>query len=192
MRRMLHTCKLFNCLKAGVLAFVLVLLASNFASAQKITSGEYNIKAAFIYNFTRFIEWPDSAFAAPLSPFVIGVMGRDPFGARLEAVMNGETVKGRPIRIKRFTSESQAAGCHIIFVSASAPTDVKKFCEKLRGKPVLTVSDIPDFDKDGGMIKLSMSENKITLTIDTAATKASTLDISSKLLRLATIKDQKP
>ena len=187
-----HNRRFVQCCRAMAIVCLLTLATAGRASAQQIRSGEYNIKAAFIYNFTRFIEWPDSAFATPQSPFIVGVIGPDPFGPRLEAVMNGETVKGRPIRIKRFTSISQADECHIVFVSGKARTDVKKLSEVLRGKPILTVSDKPDFDQEGGMISLSMAENKIKLIINSTAAKASTLSISSKLLRLAEIKEELP
>ncbi len=187
-----HTAHNRYCCTVMVLSFLLIILSAGITSAQQIRSGEYNIKAAFVYNFTRFIEWPDSAFAEPRSPFVIGVIGADPFGSRLEAIMNGETVKGRPIQIRRFNNLSQSGNCHIVFVSGKTQADVKKLCEQLRGKPILTVSDRKNFDEEGGIIMFATEDNRIKVIINSTAAKASTLNISSKLLKIAELKEEQP
>ncbi len=166
---------------------LLLLCSSGNATAQTITSGEYNIKAVFIYNFTRFVEWPKSAFVNENAPFKIAVLGPDPFAGKLESVVKGELVNGHPIVIERFNSWNEVRACHILYVSSAYAGDWKSHLEGIKNNPTLTVSDKRDFAHRGGMIRFDTQDNKIKLIINPSAARASALSISSKLLRLAEI-----
>jgi hypothetical protein len=151
-------------------------------------SREYDIKAAFIYNFITFTEWPASAFHSAESPYVIGVAGEDPFGSALDMIVNGERIKGRPLVVRRFRRVDDAHNCHILFISSSELRRLPDLLRRLRGLPVLTVSDLPGFTAAGGGIGF-VSTAKIGLTINPSAIRAGQLTISSKLLRLAQLTD---
>jgi hypothetical protein len=157
------------------------------ALAQKQNaSREYDLKAAFLYNFATFGEWPPSAFVHPNSPFIIGVLGADPFGRALEEIVAGERIKGRPIIIQRFDRLFGSESCHILFISASEKSRLAEVLAYYRERPVLTVSDIPGFVDAGGRVGFTTS-TRIGLQVNQAALRAGNLAISPKLLRLADI-----
>jgi hypothetical protein len=161
------------------------------AIGQPNASREYNIKAAFIYNFTQFIEWPEDSFENAASPFVIGILGKDPFGPAINETVEGEKVQGHPIIIQRYSSLQEIKECHILFVSNTESGNIKEIIAGLRNKNILTVSDIPGFPVEGGMIGFMMENNKTKLQINPSIAKAADINISSKLLRLAEIVGQK-
>jgi hypothetical protein len=156
-------------------------------SAQPSASPEYQIKAVFLYNFTQFIDWPPSAFADAQSPFIIGVLGQDPFGKYLDETVSNEKVNGHPIIIKRYQHVGEVSGCQIVFVSQSFNDDLEEVINNFKGKDILTVSDLTGFAKKGGMIRFMNESNRIKIRINLDAVKASNLVVSSKLLRLAEI-----
>jgi hypothetical protein len=163
-------------------AFALVPVTQ---AAQQLT--EYDIKAVFLLNFTRFIEWPAAGEAAPGQPLVIGVMGDDPFGRRLDEAVRGEKVNNRLLTVKRINNLQQARECAAVFIARSEKHRVAEILRGLRGAPVLTVSDIPEFAEAGGMVGLVSDQGKIRLHINVEVAKAAQLAISSKLLRPAQI-----
>jgi len=148
-------------------------------------SRENGVKAVFLYNFTKFVEWPPTAFATPQSPFVIGIIGPDPFGRFLDETVKGEQYEGRPIVVRRFRDIREAGGAHILYINGHG--NMKEILHALRGRSILTVSDEDDFATAGGMIRLFTSMNKIRLQINLKSTREAGLNISSKLLRLADI-----
>ncbi|MDB6126834.1 MAG: YfiR family protein [Verrucomicrobia bacterium] len=170
-------------------ALVLVLLAV-FAIEPvtgRAASREYDLKAAFLYNFATFGEWPQSAFASASSPFVIGVLGPDPFGSALEEIVVGERIKGRPIVIRRFERPEQALqGCQILFVSAAEKRHLREILSVVRDRPILTVADLPGFVESGGLIGFTTSA-RIGIQVNPVALRAANLNISPKLLRLAEV-----
>ena len=101
--------------RLGVLIVGLMLLAGDASAALS----EHRVKAVFLFNFSKFVEWPPSAFAAADAPFVIGVFGRDPFGSDLDDVARGETVNGRPLLVRRVQTAQDAAACQILFIPQS-------------------------------------------------------------------------
>lgn len=147
-------------------------------------SREYDVKAAFLYNFITFTEWPAEAFSSPESPYVIGVVGDDPFGRALDEIVNGERIKGRPLVVRRVDQVGDARRCHVLFVSSSEARRMNDIIRRLQGLPVLTVADLPDFAESGGAINFTTGA-RIGLVINPAALRASRLTMSSKLLRLA-------
>ena len=155
--------------------------------AQAQPSREYSLKAVFLYNFTRFVEWPPQSFAASGDPFIIGILGTDPFGPVLDEVASGEKVATHPIVVKRFQHVADVDGCHILFVGNNEAVRVNEVLASLQSRNTLTVSDIPGFAASGGIIGFTTRESKIKLQVNLAASKASDLNISSKLLQVAEI-----
>ena len=146
---------------------------------------EYQIKAVFLYNFVQFVEWPASVFAAPDSPFVIGVLGENLFGDALHEVVSGEKVGARSIEVRRYGRIADVDACHILFISRSETGNLPSILVALDKRPILTVGDTAEFARHGGMIRLIKEDNRIRLRVNLQATKAAGLVISSKLLRAA-------
>lgn len=174
--------RLIKSARSLVLALALVTLAQ---AAQQPT--EYDIKAVFLLNFTRFVEWPAPGKPAESQPLVIGVIGDDPFGRRLDEAIQGEKVQSRALTVKRITNADQARECAAVFISRSEKNRLREILERLEGLPILTVSDIPEFAEAGGMVGLVSDKGKIRLHINVEVAKESKLSISSKLLRPAQI-----
>jgi hypothetical protein len=148
-------------------------------------SGEYRIKAVYLYNFTQFVQWPESVFERHDSPLVIGVLGKDPFGASLDEVAQNETVRGRKLVIRRYSRPEEVRDCHLIFISPSQEKDLPSILELLRGTSILTVGDTQDFVSKGGMIGFISKENRIRPKINVAAARDAHLDLSSRLLAVS-------
>jgi YfiR/HmsC-like len=157
------------------------------APSWAVPASEYQVKAVFLFNFAQFVEWPPSAFAGPDAPFVIGVLGRDPFGPDLDAVAHGETVGRHPLLVERYRDISELHNCNILFISRTAMGELPKILQALAGRSVLTVYDAEEVDQRGVMIRLVTRSSRIRMQIDVAAAKAANLVISSKLLRPAEI-----
>lgn len=172
--------------KWRLLYFVALLLAfcCSKANAQAI-SREYKLKAVFLYNFSSFVEWPPSAFNSADAPFVIGIVGPDPFGSFLDETVAGEKAQGHPMVVKRFDDVREVKDCQILFINQ--PGHTADVLSSIKNRNILTVSDENNFARMGGMIHFSTESNKIRLQINPSAAKAEKLNISSKLLRLAKI-----
>jgi YfiR/HmsC-like len=154
---------------------------------------EYGVKAAFLYKFATYIRWPVSTGTAQARPFVIGVLGDDPFGSTLNEVVRGQTVQGRGIRIRALSRKEEAVECDLVFISVSEQPNLKEILVHLRSAPVLTVSDLDQFAEQGGMIGLlTTEENHIRFDINKAALDRAGLRASSQLLGLARIVDESP
>ncbi len=172
---------------AGWLLAALGLAGARRLPAQKPPTGEYQVKAVFLYNFAQFIEWPARAFPDAGSPLVIGVLGEDPFGAYLDETVRDEIVNGRALVIRRYRRPEEIDGCHILFISRSEVDRLEQIFAALRGRAVLTVGDAEGFARRGGMIRFITENRRIRLRINLDAAKAGNLKISSKLLRPAEI-----
>lgn len=153
----------------------------------KAASKEYQVKAAFLYQFAQFTSWPESAFAGPESALVIGVLGEDPFGGYLDMVVKGEKKDRRSIRIHRFTKVEEVAGCHILFLAGSQDGELERILPGLKDKIVLTVGETDRFTRSGGMVRFEIQSTKIRFKVNLRAIQAADLNMSSKLLRLADI-----
>ncbi len=162
---------------------VLADLDSTKASASR----EYRIKAAFLYNFAKFTVWPAAAFADAKAPLRLCVLGDDPFNGALAALVEGRTVKNRPIVAGRLSSGDPLGQCHLLFVSASEHGRLGTILESLRGMPVLAVGDTPHFARSGGTIRLKIVGNKVRFEINVRAAQPAKLKIDSRLLRLGRI-----
>ena len=158
------------------------------ASAQASTpSREYQVKAAFLFNFAQFVDWPSNAFAEGDAPLAICVLGDDPFGAYLDDLVRGEQVNNRRLTVQRFRAAEDVKGCQVLYVSRSESKNLEKALASGKDMDALTVSDVDDFAERGGIIQLATESGKIRLRINVLAARASKLVISSKLLRSATI-----
>jgi hypothetical protein len=166
---------------------LLIIAPAQSTSAPAAPAGEYQIKAAFLYNFAKFVEWPANKFSTTNSPVVIGVLGRDPFGADLDKTILDETVGGRPIVIKRFDRMEDIQGCHILFVSPAEKGRLVEIVREAEKASVLTVSETDNFAESGGIINFTKAGNKVRLEMNVNAARRSDLKISAKLLSLAHI-----
>ena len=164
----------------------MVLLCSCVESqAQTTPSKEYQIKAVFLYNFTQFVEWHPAAFQQPTAPFVIGILGEDPFGNYIDQTVAGENVGGRPIIVRRYKEAKDINSCHILFInSTTIANDVLKV---IASRNILTVGDNSNFIRQGGIVRFYTDNNKIRLQINLTAARTANLNISSKLLRVADV-----
>lgn len=151
-------------------------------------AGEYEVKAAFIYNFTRFVQWPKARASGPLD---ICVMGDDPFGSAIDEAVEGKRAAGREIAVTRLDVVEQANACEVLFIAASEEHELERILETLGEAPVLTVGDIDDFAERGGMINLTNEGNHVRFEINVDALERAGLRASSQLLRLATIVEEK-
>jgi hypothetical protein len=149
--------------------------------------GEYQVKAAFLYNFTQFTDWAASAFPATNSPIIIGITGEDPFGSTIDEAVRGEVVRGRTLIVKRLRADEDLRSCHVVFISRSEKEKVPRILDQLKGSPTLTVSDLSGFAQQGGMINLLLVNKAVKLEINQAVAEAAGLQISAKLLKLARI-----
>ena len=168
-------------------AALLALVAAPGGAQAPPAPTEYQVKAVFLFNFSQFVDWPPASFADSRSPIVIGVLGRDPFGAALDEIVRGETVNGRPLVVRRYESIVQVADCHILFVERSQDRNLNLILAALKGRSVLTVGDSDGFTGHGGIIRFVTVGNKIRLQVNLAAAQEAKLTISSKLLRPAQI-----
>lgn len=146
---------------------------------------EYDVKAAFLYNFAKFVEWPEASLPTD-GTFVLGVLGSDPFGRALEE-LDGRTVLGRRIVVRRYEREEDAAACQILFISSSEEERLPAILAALLRKPVLTVSDGDGWAERGVIINFKTRQSKIRFEINLERAEMSRLRMSSQLLKLASL-----
>jgi hypothetical protein len=166
----------------ALLAACLVAVLPSHAYAQV---GEYEVKAAFLLNFTKFVDWPASAFADPAAPFTICVLGKDPFGRSLDEIVQGEAVAGRRLVVRRISDPPGPQACQLLFIDEST----KERSRVLSGLPagVLTVGDGDHFVHDGGMIEFVVENRRVRFDIHQSAAERAGLKLSSKLLGVARV-----
>lgn len=152
-------------------------------NAQEANPTEYQVKAAYLYNFGKFIEWPSATSAGDL--FSVCVLGEDPFGATLDRTVAGENINGKKAVVRRFAKLQDAARCHILFISSTEDSQLGAILAALDGTSVLTVSDIPQFTQRGGMIQFVMEANKVRFEVNLTTVERDGLTMSSQLLKVA-------
>ena len=170
-------------LAAVVLAWSLIGVSSLPAQQPKATA--YEVKAAYLYNFGKFVEWPAAANAASQDPFLICVLGKDPFGASLDATIAGEVIDGRSVLAKRISKPQEALNCRILFISSSEDEQLKEILATLEKASVLTVSDMPQFTRRGGMIQFVEDANRVRFEVNLTVAERAGLILSSQLLKVA-------
>lgn len=164
---------------SGLLMLTAVVLRGDSTDA-------LDLQAVFLLRFGSFAEWPEEAMPEPGAPFVIGVLGDDPFGPMLDRILWGETVRGRRVRVERYRHVADIGrfgACPILFISASEAARLPAIMPALHGRPILTVSTLPQFADHGGMVTFIRQGGRVQLRINLPAVRAGGLTISSKLLR---------
>lgn len=171
---------------AILLAWCIASPSMHAAQPRTKASREYEVKAVFLYNFARFVEWPVER-GKDAEVFVIGVLGDDPFGELLDEAVRGERVGSRRLQVKRVAGIEEATQCDQVFIARSEQHRLGEILKQLGTRPILTVSDIPQFAEQGGIVGLVSSGGRTKIRINLEAAKAAELSISSKLLRPAEI-----
>ena len=153
--------------------------------AQESPPTEYQIKAAFLFNFAKFVQWPQAAFTGAASPIVVGVLGENPFHDDLARTIRNKSIDEHPLVIKEFRSPTEATNCHILFISTSEKNRLPEILKGLKGTSVLTVGEMEHFTESGGMINFVLKGKKIRFQINNDEAARAGLKISSKLMSLA-------
>lgn len=148
---------------------------------------EYEVKAAFLYNFARFVEWPRESGHDPGATFVIAILGHDPFGAVLDETVAGKAVGGRPIEVRRVSRVDEAREAQIVFVAPSERPNTAAILKAIARPGVLTVGDTDGFASQGGAINFTLQARRVRFEINPAAAEQARLKMSSQLLKLATL-----
>lgn len=147
---------------------------------------EYQLKAAFLYNFAKFVEWPAGTFAAADRPIVIGVFRANPFGDVLEKTVAGRKINGHPVVVEQVHTVAAARQMQILFVGVTQDAAVAALTESLKGSTVLTVGESAMFARRGGIITFWLQHDSLRFTINTGAAREAQLKISAQLQKLAT------
>jgi hypothetical protein len=173
------------CLAVALLVCTFPVTGNLHAQAPKPT--EYEVEAAYLSNFGRFVEWPARVGAGQTNndPFYVCVLGQDPFGSLLDGALRGETIGGGPMVAKRISGPEDAAGCRILFVSSSRDSQLNAILTALGTSNILTVGEMPGFTRRGGMIQFVLDGNRVRFEINLAAAQRAGLTLSSELLKVA-------
>lgn len=162
-------------------AAIFLIMSSPAQSRVSEPESEYKLKAAFLYNFAKFVDWPDES-----SPVLeICIAGHDPFGSNLEDTVGGHAINGRSIVIRRLVALERIRQCDVVFISSSEKSRIAQVLASLGGAHVLTVAEIPGFAAAGGMIGFVVDQDNLRFDINAGAAERAGLKVSSRLLRLA-------
>ena len=146
---------------------------------------EYKVKAATLYKIAKFVKWPDDAFATARSPFIIAVVGQDPFGPTLDSVLQGKTLHGRKIIIRRLAKAKDIHAPHVLYLGGLKDSEVQMVFKVCRGRPILVAGDSPEILRRGGTLHLFIEGTKLRFQIDAASAKKSNLSLNPRLLGLS-------
>ncbi|MGH9432309.1 MAG: YfiR family protein [Terriglobia bacterium] len=175
---------------ALAVAWTLITVPASRTAASAAT--EYEVKAAYLLNFAKFVQWPVKAAAAQEDAFSICVVGADPFGPALDAIIEGETIGDKKVVARRISKPQDATACRILFISSSEDSELPGVLAALDDSSVLTVSDMPEFTRRGGMIHLILEDRRVRFEINLSAAERAGLTLSSQLLKLAVRVTRKP
>lgn len=164
-----------------VLIFMIGYVPSGHAAEP---SSEYELKAAYLYNFAKFIHWPEDTFADKRSPLIIGVLGKNPFQTEL-LPLTSRTVRKRPIEIRQFNTVKDVRNCHLLYISQSVSNKLRTILKNLRTKPIVTVGDDMNFVNLGGMFQFVTRRDRLRFTVHLDVAKANAIKIDAQLLSLA-------
>jgi hypothetical protein len=157
------------------------------AAARAEAGREYQVKAAFLFNFAQFVQWPAKAFPSEDAPFVIATVGADPFEGAIEKAVAGKTVASHAVIVKHFSGADQIGDCHLLFVPAGEDANLAAILRRVGEKPVLSVGETDAFPRAGGCIRFYIEDGKVRFEINPEAASKATLKISAKLMSLARI-----
>ncbi|MBN2029253.1 YfiR family protein [bacterium] len=169
--------------------FIAMLFTVNSRAQMGFTiyPSENQVKAKYLYNFARFVEWPDTVFPDAKTPITIGVIGEDPFGIDLNKTVEGKRIDGREFRIERFDCVENIPYCHILFIGACNRDERCHLLDQLNGVPTLTIGDMDRFASDGGMINFIVVDQNVRFEINHEAARRSGLILSPRILKMAKI-----
>ena len=162
-----------------------VALSCLTASGKQSGAGPYQIEAVYLYDFSKFVAWPKQTANTANEPFSICVLGEDPFGAVLDTTLSGENIQGNTLVAKRISKPEDAAGCKIVFVSNSEENRLKEILAAFDGTDILTVSDIHNFSRRGGMIQFVLEGGKVRFEVNVTNAANAGLTLSADLLQVA-------
>ena len=174
----------------ALLGMTLNITSPADAQSGDADSSEYLIKAGFIYNFAKFVEWPSAAFSQADSPIVIGILGTDPFGNVLDRIVEDKKIGPRGFVVRRYKwgkDVKDLKDCKILFVSSSERAHIDEILQSVKGFPILTVGETPGFAERGGVIRFTLEDNRVRFEVNVDAAHQADLNISSRLLTLAKI-----
>lgn len=164
----------------------LITLLFQIVSIRADSSAEYGVKAGFVYNFAKFVEWPDSVFAFAAAPLRLCVLGKSPLDGKLQLLAQRQA-QGRPIEITDNPSTQDWPSCQMLYLGADQASQLKALQATLVQIPVLTISDIPNFAEKGGMIELYLEEGRVRFAINLMIAQQTGLKLSAQMLRMAKI-----
>lgn len=162
----------------------LAVLVSSCAFGQGSKPTEYQVKAVYIYNFSRFVEWPSKP-GQLVDGFSICVLGQDPFGQNLNSALANVTIAGKKVAVKRISTPQEAESCRVLFISGSEEKRLKQILGVLDGASILTVSDMPEFAERGGMMQFVWDGDRVRFEVNLATAAHAGLSLSSELLKVA-------
>jgi len=175
--------RVLRCVVGAFVAVSFFLLHFGNCKAQSAT--EYQVKAAYLFNFIKFVEWPDATPAEAQSKWTIGVVGNSPIAEELSKLVEGKNILGRELQVKTFQATDNLRACNILFISESEKKHLPAILAGLRGSSVMTVADMEHFIDAGGMVQFVVEDARVRISIDVGATGRARLKVSSKLLAMA-------
>ena len=167
-----------------LIALLGVLSCGCIVPAMAAERPEHEVKAAFLYNFGKYVRWPQSV-AGSEGEFVIAILGADPFGAALDDIVRGKRIGNRPVAVRRVSKLSELGACEVLFISASEEARLEAILTELAKAPILTVADMPRFVERGGMIGMVVANRRVQFEVNTQAADNVGLSLGSQLMRLA-------
>ena len=170
-------------LLALCLALMTSAVATSGSAAESAKPTQFEVEAAYLFNFGKFITWPQNSAAG--NTFVICVLGEDPFGSVLDRTVTGEAIGSRQVEARRIMRAQDVKSCAILYISNSESNRLTKILASLNNAPVLTVSDIPDFIAQGGMIQFVLRDGRVRFEVNLAPAEQDGLTMSSELLKVA-------
>lgn len=187
--------RLVPCSRAGwrsstqsvIIAVLVAFSVSASLAAEVAAPSEYELKAVLIYNFIKFTEWPPAKLAKSDEPFIIGILGKDPFGGALDKVVEGDTLYDKPVVVRRYARVDDVVASHALFISFSEEQSITAVLKLLdgQGASILTMSETENFAKRGGVIELKKEHKKVVFGINLIAANRAGLNISAQLLKIA-------
>lgn len=174
-----------------LLSLWILVLGDIRAGAESSAPSRQQVQAAFLFNFAKFVTWPDEAFKQSRDMLIIGVIGEDPFGAILEETVHDKTIQGRKLAVRRFTKIEDATNSHILFLGSSEESHLSSIMKALEKTNTLTVSDIDQFAELGGMVAFTLEDQRVRFNVNMEAVERADLKMGSQLLKLARIVSEK-
>jgi uncharacterized protein DUF4154 len=182
-----HLALISRLVRASVATAVALLALVPIVSATEDFTREYKVKAGFLFNFTKFVEWPTDALASADSPLVIGVFADDPAAGVLVHALENKTASGRPITLKLLAADTPPFGCQMFFLGRAKEERLAGLVAQTRGRPILTVGEVDQFAQRGGIINLVRKDDSFRFEVNLEAAEKARLKISASLASMATI-----